>query len=293
MLLAMVISTPCKINLYLGIYAEKDARGYHRVDSLMVPVALFDTVTLTEAPQLTVYHTPSLEVSYQKTTVWRAALLLSEVLGREPNVRIDVKTQIPERAGLGGSSADAGATLRALAQFWGIDPLDTRVVEVARRVGADVAFFLNPEPGLYSGSGDVLEQTFDAIELPLALVMPTSGGGSTKETYDEYDRNPIAPQNTELTCRALASKDAKAIAGALFNNLAPAAKNLNPDIDKVEQWLRAQEGVLGAQVTGSGACSFAICESAEAAKRIAQEAQQLYKWRAWATSTVGSSAQVC
>ena len=62
---------------------------------------------------------------------------------RTPRVSIDVEARIPERAGLGGSSADAGATLRALAARWGVSPLDPRVIAVARRVGADVAFFLN------------------------------------------------------------------------------------------------------------------------------------------------------
>lgn len=289
----MVIETPCKINVYLGIHSEKDSRGYHRVDSLMVPVALYDTVEVTPSDELHVYHEPKLEVSYNKTTVWRAALLLAEVLDREPNVCIKVQARIPERAGLGGSSADAGATLRALAEFWGVAPTDKRVVEVARRVGADVAFFLNPEPGLYLGAGDVLERTFEPVELPLALVMPITEGGSTKQTYDEFDANPLEPVSYAQACEAFESKDSKAIAQALYNNLSPAAARLNSGIAEVEQWLKGQAGVLGAQVTGSGACSFAICESAEVAKRIAEDAQQIHGWRAWATNTVGTNLQEC
>lgn len=283
----MVVTTPCKINVHLGIHSQRDSRGYHRVDSLMMPVALYDTVEVEEASELSVRHEPALEVPYKKTTVWRAALLLAEMLGREPNVSIKVQARIPERAGLGGSSADAGATLRALAQLWGVDPLDERVVAVARRVGADVAFFLNPEPGMYLGSGDVLEQTFDRVEMPLALVMPISEGGSTKETYDEFDARPEEPKSYNEACTAVASKDIQAIAASLYNNLAPAAARLNPGIAEVEQWLGAQSGVIGAQVTGSGACSFAICESEAAAAKIAQDAQRLHGWRAWATKTVG------
>ena len=51
---ARVVETPCKVNLHLGVHAQKDARGYHLVDSVMVPVALFDTVSVSEAPELSV-----------------------------------------------------------------------------------------------------------------------------------------------------------------------------------------------------------------------------------------------
>lgn len=283
----MVITTPCKINLYLGIHPECDSRGYHRVDSLMVPVDLCDTVSVTESDHLEVFHTPALEVSYEKTTVWRAAMRLADELGKKPNVRIEINTHIPERAGLGGSSADAGATLRALAQLWGVEPSDKQVVQIARRVGADVSFFLDPRPGLYKGAGDVLAQTFEGAELPLALVMPPSTGGSTKETYDEFDAQAAEPLPSDAAAKALTTKDPAAIAAALYNNLAPAAVRLNPEIGEVCTWLQNQVGVLGAQVTGSGACSFAICESEAAAAKIVEEAQQKQGWRSWQTKTIG------
>ena len=283
-----VISTPCKINLYLGIYPERDARGYHRVDSVMVPVALFDTIEVSDAASLEVHHDPALEVPPDKSTVWRAATLLFKELGIEPNVRIDVTACIPERAGLGGSSADAGATLRALAQRLNIQAHDERVVSVARRVGADVAFFLNPIPGLYVGAGDVLGRALPGIEVPLALVMPPAGGVSTREAYDEFDRTGVVRTNCDALCAALEAGDISAVAANLSNNLAPAAFRLSGDVWSVWAWLRRQPGVLAAQVTGSGSCSFALCESAHSARRIALAAQRRHGWRAWATHTLVS-----
>ncbi|MFC2765687.1 MAG: 4-diphosphocytidyl-2C-methyl-D-erythritol kinase, partial [Lancefieldella parvula] len=95
---------PCKINLHLGIHTQKNQRGYHKVDSLMVPVAIYDTVTLNDAPELTVTHNPTLCVIPERTTTWKAAVLLSHKLGISPDVSIDVDVHIPEKAGLGGSS---------------------------------------------------------------------------------------------------------------------------------------------------------------------------------------------
>ena len=284
-----VVETPCKINLHLGIHHETDERGYHRVDSVMVPVSLCDTVVVSDSDQLEVIHAPALEVAPEKTTVWRAATLLAEALGEQPRVRIEVEARIPEKAGLGGSSADAGAVLRALARRWGVPATDERVVSVARRVGADVAFFLDPEPGLFLGAGDVLERSFPRFCMPVALVMPAAGGVSTKEAYDEFDRAGEDPASFEATCTALEAGDVAAMVANLYNNLAPAACELCGEVGAVSEWLAAQPGVLGSMVTGSGACSFAVCESEAAAEAIAAAAREHHGWRAW--SAIAGGAQ--
>ena len=297
------IKIPCKVNLHLDIHAQKDQRGYHKVDSLMVPVALYDTVVVDDAPELTVTHEPQLCVLPERTTTWKAAVLLANKLGISPDVSIDVQVHIPEKAGLGGSSADAAATLYLLAQRWGIDPLDSLVVEVAKAVGADVAFFLDPRPSLMLGAGDMLVETYTStIDAPLAIVLPAETGVVTKEAYDQFDASPIAPESYENLSALLraAGQDAASIelapdnaaaskqfiqqvASLLFNNLAPAAKSLKPQVAEVEKWLKAQPGVLGAQVSGSGSSSFALCESQDAANAIAAAAQAK-GWRGFSTT---------
>ncbi len=292
---AQRVVTPCKVNLHLGVHAEKDAKGYHRVDSIMLAVAPCDTVAVEDAPALAVTHEPPLLVPAEKTTTWRAALLLAEALGKKPGVAVRVACEIPEKAGLGGSSADAGAVLRVLAARWGVDPLDPHVVAVARRVGADVAFFLDPgRPALMVGAGDELRETFPELAgVPIVLVMPPGEGGSTKAAYDEFDRDPADPGSYEPMCRALRAGDVAAIAANLRNNLAPAAERLMPAMGEAERWLHAQPGVLGAQVSGSGSCSFAICESAQVADRIAREARDVHDWWARATFSLGAEGKFC
>ena len=298
-----IIQIPCKVNLHLGIHTQKDQRGYHKVDSLMVPVALYDTVVVDDAPELTVTHEPQLCVLPERTTTWKTAVLLANKLGISPDVSIDVQVHIPEKAGLGGSSADAAATLYLLAQRWGVDPLDPLVVEVAKAVGADVAFFLDPRPSLMLGAGDTLVETYaSTVDAPLAIVLPAETGVVTKEAYDQFDASPIAPESYENLSallrdtgqdvagmepapdNAAASKQLiQQVASLLFNNLAPAAKSLKPQVAEVEEWLKVQLGVLGAQVSGSGSSSFALCESQDAADAIAAAAQAK-GWRGFSTT---------
>ena len=298
-----IIQIPCKVNLHLGIHTQKDQRGYHKVDSLMVPVALYDTVVVDDAPELTVTHEPQLCVLPERTTTWKAAVLLANKLGVSPDVSIDVQVHIPEKAGLGGSSADAAATLYLLAQRWGVDPLDSLVVEVAKAVGADVAFFLDPQPSLMLGAGDTLVETYaSTVDAPLAIVLPAETGVVTKEAYDQFDASPVAPESYENLSALLrdagqdvagmgpapdnvdASKQfIQQVASLLFNNLAPAAKSLKPQVAEVEEWLKAQLGVLGAHVSGSGSSSFALCESQDVTNAIAAAAQAK-GWRGFSTT---------
>lgn len=286
------IKIPCKVNLHLGIHTQKDQRGYHKVDSLMVPVALYDTVVVDDAPELTVTHEPQLCVLPERTTTWKAAVLLANKLGISPDVSIDVQVHIPEKAGLGGSSADAAATLYLLAQRWSVDPLDSLVVEVAKAVGADVAFFLDPRPSLMLGAGDTLVETYTStVDAPLAIVLPAETGVVTKEAYDQFDASPVAPESYEQLSALLRAAGQvvsdnqliQQVAKLLFNNLAPAAKSLKPQVATVEKWLKAQPGVLGAQVSGSGSSSFALCESQDAANAIAAAAQAK-GWRGFSTT---------
>lgn len=288
-----VVYAPCKINLHLGIHAQTDERGYHCVDSVMVPVGFCDKVTVTDADKFEVVHTPALEVAPERSTVWKAASLLAAELGRPLDLRIDVEARIPEKAGLGGSSADAGAALRALADRWGVDALDERVVSVARRVGADVAFFLNPVPSLLLGAGDVLERTFPSLRLAVAVIKPDGDGVSAKAAYDEFDRCPSEPRSYEPICEALEAGDVSAIPSLVYNNLAPAAKALQPGCGEAEAWAKARPEARAALVSGSGSCVFVLCDDLAGAESLAAAATAERGWWSFATLTVGSPEEIC
>lgn len=289
-----VITAPCKVNLHLGVYDERDERGYHRVDSVMVGISLFNVVTIEDADDFSLTFSPAIDHPYEKSAAMRAARMLADELGRPLDVRILVERSIPEMGGLGSSSADAGGILRGLSERWGLEPLDERVVAIAKRVGADVPFCLNPVPALFTGAGDVLERMFPVVaDVPVVIVMPAGSGSSTRDVYDEFDRRPTVPADPTAICDALAAGDVAGVAAHLSNNLAPAAARLQPVILECEQWLLSQRGVMAGQVTGSGSCSFAICESMAAAEAIARAAREEHDWWAKAVTTVGLGPRFC
>lgn len=137
---ALVVTAPAKVNLYLGVHTQRDDRGHHRVDSVMAATSLADVVTFAPAERLTVRTVPEADFPMEHNTAYRAARALGEEFGREPSFEIVIEKHIPLRAGLGGPSSDAAATLMGLCHAWGINPRDERVDAIARSIGADVPF---------------------------------------------------------------------------------------------------------------------------------------------------------
>jgi len=285
------LKAPAKVNLHLGVHAEFDERHYHRVDSVMASLDLCDLVTV-RADRLTqgtieVTCTPDVGIPPEKNTCYRAAANLASLVGAVCSVHIAVQKHIPDQAGLGGSSSDAAATLKALSRLWGIDETDPRLEEAARLTGADVPFFLDGAPAYLKGAGDVFEERFERPHspIPVALVRPEGPGVSTPVAYAAFDEDHEEARDPGPLCDVLRSDQASGavIASLLANNLEPVAMRLHPGIRELRPWLAEQEGVLGCQVTGSGSCLFAICEDDAAADRIV--CQSRTKFKSWAESS--------
>lgn len=289
----VVLRAPAKVNLYLGVHTGRDERGYHRVESLMVAHSLADVVRVRPAAHLQVVCMPEVDVPQERNTAYRAARLMGELVGREPAVRVTIEKHVPARSGMGGSSSDAAAVIKALCDLWGTDHEAPEVRHVAAQVGADVPFFLDPRPTLLIGAGDVPRETFAPLsDLWLVLVRPAGPGVSTAAAYRDFDDQPVPLPPLDPLRDALRRGDVREIAGGIGNNLDPVACRLLPEDAVVKAWLTAQPGVLAAQVTGSGSCVFAICDREVSARRAAAEAQER-GWWAKTAKTISNPAEIC
>lgn len=277
----LLISAPAKINLYLGVHAQKDEQGYHRVDSVMTTLDLADTVAVAPSDTLMVRTVPESDFPQEQNTAYKAAVAMGEAFGREPNFAILIDKHIPIRAGLGGPSTDAAATIMGICRYWNIDPRDERIDAVARSIGADVPFFLYGPPAYLDGRGDTMREMFRPLTgTPVALVKPNTSSVSTVEAYRRFDENPVELPPLEPMLDALRAHDEDAIFAHVENNLAPAACELAPEIGEILDWMRKQPDVRVANVCGSGATVFAICNTQMAAEKIGIAAMNEHGW--WA-----------
>lgn len=289
---SLALSAPAKINLYLGVHTERDARGYHKVDSLMAAVGLADTVTVAPARELTVQTVPASDFPMQKNTAYRAAVAMAEHYGREANICVTIEKHIPLCAGLGGPSTDAAAVIVALAELWRVDRTDPALDDIARSIGADVPFFLHASPAFYVGGGDVLATEYSALPAtPVVLVKPCEASVSTIEAYRRFDETPVPAEKPGAIASALRSGDAETAYALVHNNLGVISAQMEPQIQTVLDWLRAQDGTVAVDVCGSGACSFALCDTAAMAANLAEAAQQ-NGWWSRATELIPNTVRI-
>ena len=275
----ILVTAPAKVNLYLGVHTDRDERGYHLVDTVMTTLDLADTLAIAPSDRLMVKTVPSADFPMEENTAWRAAKAMGEAFGREPNFAILIDKHIPVRSGLGGPSTDAAATIMGICRFWDIDPTDPRIDAVARSIGADVPFFLYGPPAHFTGAGDVMREIFRPLTgTPVALVKPLDGGVSTAEAYARFDADPEDAPGLEGMLEAMRAHDERGIFAHVANNLAPAACELVPEIAEILAWMREQPGVRAAEVSGSGAVAFAVCDTQMAADAIALSAMNDHGW---------------
>jgi 4-diphosphocytidyl-2-C-methyl-D-erythritol kinase len=208
--------------------------------------------------------------------VLRAARLLAEAADVPVRARVHLVKRLPAASGIGGGSADAAATLQALARLWRLDSDALELPALALRLGADVPMCLAGGAVFVGGIG---EEIAPAPRLPaFSLLLANPGVAvATPAVFAARHGGFSAP------CRFSAPPaDARALAELLSqagNDLAEPAERLAPEIADVLAALEAQPGALLCRMSGSGATCFAMFASqAEAEAARAALAAEHPRW---------------
>lgn len=272
----IVERAPAKANLVLRVGPPR-ADGLHPLCSIFASLELADEVTVEVAGGAggdDAVRCPGVDgenLAAHAVAAYRRAA--PEAIDGAVTVTIDKR--IPVAAGLGGGSADAAATLRALDRLAEPRLGADRLRELGAHLGADVPSQIEPRHALVQGIGEQLEP----LELPpLALVLvPAQRGLSTAAVYAELDRLrarcelPVRAAAADLDpapLRALAAAGLDALAAGLENDLEAAALSLRPELAATLEALR-QAGALGARITGSGPTALGVFADRPAAERAA------------------------
>ncbi len=166
---------PAKINLFLHV-GPLEASGFHSVTSLAVFADVGDRVSLAPAETFEFVvvgpFAPALAGEGRN-------LVLEAVRGLEAEtdlplgpVRVLLEKTLPVAAGIGGGTADAGATLRLFNRAFDLG-LDQGALErIAAGLGSDGPLCLRSAPAIAEGRGERLSPAPDLPELHAVLVNP-------------------------------------------------------------------------------------------------------------------------
>lgn len=290
------VRVPAKVNLFLAVRGVLP-NGYHELVTVLQSVALTDRVIAQlQGPPERLHHpagrrATSLVFSHDggpgvpagpDNLVVRAARLLGRLRGVEVEVGgsgqavpgsplttlVALSKRIPVAGGMAGGSADAAATLVALAELWelGLSRADLR--ELAAELGSDVPFTVIGGTALATGTGTgfarvLCRGTFHWV------VCTAEEELSTPAVYAAWDDNCVPNEvQPDAVLAAVATGDAEALGAALHNDLQPAAEVLLPRL-RADRRALLDAGALGAVVSGSGPTLLALAADAEEAQRIA------------------------
>ena len=167
------VEARAKINLYLHVTGRRDD-GYHELDSLLVRTTVADRL------KFSLHHRDVLEFRSSigelspgfgepDNLVMRAVRILRDASGRTDHIRVELDKSIPVAAGLGGGSADAAATLQAVARMF---DWHGSLTELAGSLGADVPACLYAHPVTVSGIGEKIRRTPSLPDCSVVLINP-------------------------------------------------------------------------------------------------------------------------
>jgi len=183
---ALSARAPAKINRELRV-GPRRGDGYHDIRSRFVTIDLADSLEARAAADFSFFCQPDSLPADSSNLVARAARSLAEALGIAPHVQLRLSKRVPIGAGLGGGSADAAVTLRLLCRFWGAEPPEATLAEIAASLGSDVPFFLVGGEADVGGRGERVEPRDDRASEDLVLLVPPYSI-STAEVYAAFDR---------------------------------------------------------------------------------------------------------
>ncbi|MCS0500216.1 4-(cytidine 5'-diphospho)-2-C-methyl-D-erythritol kinase [Protaetiibacter mangrovi] len=258
------VKAPGKINVFLKVGAIDDT-GYHDVAIAYQAVSLYEDVRATLADDFSVEVTGSVELSRVPldggNIAIKAARLLAARTGHAGGVHIRIEKHVPVTGGMGGGSADAAATLVACDALWGTELPRDEMLELARKLGADVPFAFTGGTAIGTGRGDELSPALAQGTFHWVLAL-ADFGLSTPAVYAELDEHrrrhaldifPADPRPSvdAAVLHALRAGDPHMLAEALHNDLQAPALHLEPSLADVLE-LGEQNGALAGIVSGSG-----------------------------------------
>lgn len=252
---ALKLPAPGKLNLFLHVTGRRED-GYHTLESLFVPIARGDIITLEARDDGAIVRARGPDgIAPDDDLAVHAARLLQSHCHQKLGVSIGVDKCLPVGGGLGGGSSDAATVMLGLNRLWQLGLSRKVLMALALNLGADVPFFIFGEPAFAQGIGEKLAAvTFPPtwfvvltpdIEVPTAAIFAAP----------ELTRNSESAKMPVFS-EGYGRNDLFSVAAARFPEIARCVDALA----HVAPWARPR-------MTGSGACVFAAFAAESAAQQ--------------------------
>ncbi len=278
----ITLDTPAKINLTLEILGKRPD-GYHELRSIVMPVSLMDTVSVTSTyaqVALTLTVGPGVDASKIGSTdrnlAVRAARLMQERYRVNAGARIHIHKRIPIGGGLGGGSADAAGVLLGLDRLWELGRPREELMALGADLGSDVPALVHGGAVLMEGRGERVRGLFDdsppSAREGFWLVIANPGVMcSTPDVFRKWRGDLTAgPSILHTMASSVRTSDVSAAAEALYNGLQQGVFESYPEVAQTATRLQ-EAGCLGVLLSGSGASVFGLARDEAHGQEISRK----------------------
>jgi 4-diphosphocytidyl-2-C-methyl-D-erythritol kinase len=257
-----VVEARAKLNLFLRVLGAR-ADGYHELETAILPISLADRLEIHAYADPGEFRTLSLSLEVtgdasltrlvprdESNLVLRAATALGERTGARGFADIVMTKRVPAAAGMGGGSADAAATLKALNDLWGCALKTAELSEVGADVGSDVPALMVGGPALARGRGERVDAvTVRSFRWMLEIFsFPVRTADAFR--WWEEDGGATGPDPAALM-EAAREGNTEAVGGLLYNDLEEPVLRRHPVVREAKDRLLSA-GASGVVMCGSG-----------------------------------------
>ncbi len=278
----MMIKAFAKINLTLDITGILPG-GYHALRSVMVPVSLWDEITL-EKSDKTEFFCNVASISNPDNLCVRSGNAFLQRANISGGVAIKLKKNIPFPAGLGGGSSDAAAVLKGMNELYGNPLTNADLFDLASGLGSDIPFCLLEKPALCEGRGEILTPLGGVPKFNVVIAIGKARL-STPQVYKKYDSMNLPVKNdTDNFLSALEKGSKDDIIASMGNAFTPVAEALASETKILREEMLSL-GALTAHLSGSGPSVYGIFKD-EAQSTKATELLKAKGYSAYACETL-------
>lgn len=281
----LTVKAPAKINLTLEVLGKRPD-GFHNIRSVIQAIDLCDVLGFSRSQEIEV-TSDNPDFAAEKSLIATAATLVQQVKGGREGARIEVEKRIPFASGLGGDSSDAAAVLLGLNELWRPSLKPAQLLDLATRLGSDVAFFLYGGTALAEGRGEKVAPLPSLSQSWVVLIVPPlpEVAGKTKQLYGKL--KPGHYSYGEITDSMVVGLTRGALEPSmLFNTFENVAYDFFPKL-KVYREHFLKVGAKNIHLAGSGPTLFTLIDDKAKAEDLYQRCKD-QKMQCYLTATLSS-----
>jgi len=253
----MLVFSNAKINIGLNI-VEKRNDGFHNLETIFYPIKLSDGLEIVESNSGFEFSNSGIVVdsTTENNLIVKAYNLLKSDF-QLSDVKIHLHKIIPFGAGLGGGSSNAAFAIKTLNSVFSLQLSAEQMIEYAKKLGSDCAFFINNSPVFAFEKGDMFQEiSLDLSKYQIILIKPNVNV-STKDAYSN-----VQISTPKYSLKESIKKPIEEWKNLIFNDFEKNNFPKFPIIEKIKHELYKQ-GAIYASMSGSGSSVFGIFKNTE------------------------------